>query len=76
MSCSFDYSPFYPRQWEAAQSVAVSRVPDTAACSQKPLEVHLQCTVVFMSSAEALLSTWFLHLVLALSFRREVLKLL
>lgn len=75
-ACSFDYSPYYPHQWEAAQPVAVSQVPDAAASSQVALEIHFRCIAVFIATAEALLSTWFLHPLLALSFHREDLKLL
>lgn len=36
-ACSFDYSPHHPHQWDAAQSIAVSQVPEAAACFQVAL---------------------------------------
>lgn len=73
---SFDYSPHRPHQWEAAQSVAVALVAKAASGSQVALETCLQCVVVFISAAEALLSTGLLHPLFALSFHMGVLKLL
>lgn len=75
-ACSFDYSPHHPYQWEAAQSVAISQLAEAAGGSQVALEVFLQCVVVFISTAEALLSMGLLHPLLALTFHVGVLKLL
>lgn len=75
-ACYFNYSPHHPHQWEAAQSVAASQVAGPAAGSQVAVEICLQCVVVFISTAEALLSMGLLCELVALSFQIKFLRLL